>query len=219
MDLRLIYKYKIRSDNYVSILMVMGFVIYFLFFTLEAILSLIVYPLTSLFVSGVLRIIDGLNKKKNEGYIKINQILIGTIYILFSVSFLIFILSFPGVTFHLILALIAFPMIFFGFAGIIKGLIVDIYSSTQRVINIIIGFITLIICYTAFTSNENNFLFNVISLFIIIILNVLCRAALYLSEYGLSLRHLRNFKLFLYIISDYIISVDRNGNIILDKIA
>jgi hypothetical protein len=64
---------------------------------------------------------------------------------------------------------------------------------------------------------QNLALFNLISLFVILFVNILSRAALYLSEYGLSLMHLRNFKIFFYIISDYLIFVNHEGNLVLEK--
>ncbi len=44
------------------------------------------------------------------------------------------------------------------------------------------------------------------------------RAALYLSEFGLSLLDKNNYKLFFYIISDYLIYVNEEGNIVLTKL-
>jgi hypothetical protein len=121
-----------------------------------------------------------------------------------------------------IIVLIAYPMLIVGIAGIVKGSLINIYSTKYRVINIIIGIITMIICFISFTfpfltPSYLNWIYFVI-LSIALLFNVLGRAALYLSEFGLSLTHFRNFILFLYIISDYLISVDNEGNVILEKI-
>ena len=109
-------------------------------------------------------------------------------------------------------------MMIVAFAGIIKGSIIDIYSLRHRTMNIIIGFVTLIFSLIGFFNLVNNFLFNIIALSLTLLVNIISRAALYLSEFGLSLVQIKNFKLFLYIISDYLIHVDRKGNILLSKI-
>jgi hypothetical protein len=105
-----------------------------------------------------------------------------------------------------------------GFAGIIKGLIINLYSVKYRMINIIVGFFTVIISFLTYSTIVNNFLFNVILLCLTLLLNIFCRAALYLSEFGLSLMQIKNFKLLFYIISDYLIFVDNDGNLILSKL-
>jgi len=104
-----------------------------------------------------------------------------------------------------------------GVAGITKGILIDIYSKKYRVVNILVGVVTLIISVMAFASAEENYIINILALSIILIINILCRAALYLSEFGLSLIHIKNFKLFFYIISDYLIYADGNGDLVLTK--
>ena len=64
----------------------------------------------------------------------------------------------------------------------------------------------------------NKILILIGSLSLIVLVNVISRAAMYLSEFGLSVLRLSNFKLFFYIISDYLLFVDQDGNIILNKI-
>lgn len=81
---------------------------------------------------------------------------------------------------------------------------------------------TLIICIlTPFSYrifDPSSFLFHIVSLSVALTANIISRAALYLSEFGLSLLHKNNFKLFFYIISDYLIYVNEEGNIVLTKI-
>ena len=218
MSLDIINKSKIRADDYISGLIIVFYIIFAVFFLMEAILSMIVYPFVSLAIWGVLKIISALNKSSNNSYGNLNNILFGIISFIFSILFLWFILTQPNINSHIIISLIAFPMIIVAFAGIIKGSIIDIYSLKHRVTNIIIGIITLVFSLIGFLNLVNNFLFNIIAISLTLLVNIISRAALYLSEFGLSIVHLKNFKLFLYIISDYIVYVDRKGNIVLSKI-
>jgi len=121
-------------------------------------------------------------------------------------------------TSHRIIILITFPMIIVACAGIIKGFIIKIYSLKQRKMNIIIGFITFIINLLVLFNFLNNFLFNIVALSLTLLINIFSRAALYLSEFGLSIMHIKNLKLFLYIISDYLVMIDSNGNLVLSKL-
>jgi len=109
-------------------------------------------------------------------------------------------------------------MMVVGIAGITKGILIDIYSEKYRVENILIGIVTLVISVMAFVSTEENYIIHILTLSNVLLINILSRAALYLSEYGLSLIHLKNFKLFFYIISDYLLYIDINGNIVLSKV-
>ncbi|MFW9880982.1 MAG: hypothetical protein ACFFG0_48590 [Candidatus Thorarchaeota archaeon] len=218
MDLEVINKNKIRADDYISIAVVVFYIIFALLYLMDAILSMIVYPFISLAVWGILKIIGTFNKRNNDNHGKLNKFLFGIISFVFSILFLWFILSQPNITPQRIISIIAFPMMIVAFAGIIKGLIIDIYSLKHRIMNIIIGIITLVFSLIGFFYLIRDFLFNFIAISLTLLFNIISRAALYLSEFGLSIVHLKNFKLFLYIISDYLIYFDRNGNIILNKI-
>ncbi|UCC20016.1 MAG: hypothetical protein JSV62_01675 [Promethearchaeota archaeon] len=218
MSLEVINKNKIRADDYISIFLVILYLIFAVFFLMEAILSMIIYPFASLAIWGVLKIIGAFNKRNTENYGKLNKLLFGIISIVSSILFLYFLLNQPNITPHIIISLIAFPMIIVAFAGIIKGMIIDIYSLKYRVMNIIIGIITLVFSLIGFFYLVDNFLFNLITISLTLLVNIISRAALYLSEFGLSIMHFKNFKLFLYIISDYILYIDMNGDIILSKI-
>lgn len=218
----LVNKDKIRADTYILGILVIFYLIFVLTFKIEAIFNIIVYPLVALSIQGFLKIISSLNKRNRGRGNKFNQILLGIIYIFFSLWFLGYLISFPNITSKTLINLIAFPMVIVGIAGIIKSIIIKIYSLKYRIINSIIGGITIGICMMAFTYPiilpKSIFLFHIIAFSIVLIINVLGRAALYLSEFGLSLVSIRNFKVFFYIISDYLLQVDSNGNLILDKI-
>jgi len=217
MSLDLINKNKIKADDYISVTIVIIFVLFAVFFHLEVLVSIIVYPFVSLAVYGVLKIIEFFNKRnaRERNPIKFS---FGIVSLIVSILFLWFILIQPNVTPHVLIALISLPMIIVGFAGIIKGSIIDIYSKKHRLMTIIVGIITILITLLAFANLMNNLLFNIVALSLTFLFNILSRAALYLSEFGLSIVHIRNFKIFLYIISDYLIYIDRNGNLVLSKL-
>jgi len=183
-----------------------------------AVVSIIVYPLVALILRGILMIVISLRKKRHGNSVNLNKILLGIIYIMFGGFFINYILIQPKVTSKIIITLFAFPMVVVGMAGIIKGVIVDIYSTKYRILNILIGIVTVIISFMAIDSPGEPFIMYILTLSSILLINLLSRAALYLSEYGLSLIHFKNFKLFFYIISDYILNIDIDGNIELRKI-
>jgi hypothetical protein len=185
-------------------------------------MSVIVYPFVALFFTGLLKIISRINKRSRVDDRSVFKILLSFFYMIFSVLFLFFILSQPTVKAQNIVNLAAFPIFIVGVAGIIKGIKIDIYSLKHRISNIIIGIVTLVMCMLAFNSPAilpNSFYrLHFTTLSLVLLLNILGRAALYLSEYSLSLFHFKNIILFFYIISDYIIFIDDNGNLFLDKL-
>ncbi|MFX0023145.1 MAG: DUF308 domain-containing protein [Candidatus Hermodarchaeota archaeon] len=217
MSIDLIDKKKIKADDYISVLIAANYVAFALFYHLEALISIIVYPFVALAMYGVIKIINFLNKKNSREESPI-KFFFGIVAIIVSILFLWFMLMQPNFTAQVLMNLIAFPMIIVGFAGIIKGYIIDIYSRRHRTMTIIVGIITILLCLSIFLNIFNNLIFSIVALSVILVLNVLSRAALYLSEFGLSIVHIKNFKIFLYIISDYLIYVDRDGNLVLSKL-
>ncbi|UCC20015.1 MAG: hypothetical protein JSV62_01670 [Promethearchaeota archaeon] len=218
----LINKEKIRADSYILGFMVSFYLIFLLIFQIEGIFSIIAYPLIALLAQGVLKIISSVNKRNRGRRNNINQFLMGMFYVIIAILLLGYFITFPNITSQRIINLIAFPIFIVGIAGILKCIIIKVYSLKSRIINTIIGGITIELSIMAFFSPfilpESFFLFHIINLSISLIFNILGRAALYLSEFGLKLISFRNFKIFFYIISDYLLQVDNNGNLILDKI-
>jgi len=216
------HKDKIRADDYITGFLLIGYIIFAVFFTLESLMSLLVYPLIALFFHGILKIISGTNKRNKGNPKNLNRVLLGIISIAFSVYLLNFFVNLPEITPQNLINLAAYPIIIVGFASIVKGKMINIYSKKYRYINIIIGSVTLLICILALLSyriiDPRVFLFNIVSLSIALTANIISRAALYLSEFGLPLLHKNNFKLFFYIISDYLIYVNEDGDIVLTKI-
>lgn len=217
MKIELINKKKIRADNYISGFIVISYLLFFMFFHLEGLLTIAVYPFVALAIDGILKIITGVKRKRKHIQGFINKILLGIIFIMISLVWLNFILLQSYIPLQVIISIAAFPIMIAGFAGMVKGSIIEIYSIKYRILNIFVGLITLIICLLAFSYAINNFFFNVVLLSLTLLFNILSRAALYLSEYGLSIMHIANFKLFLYIISDYLVYIDKNGNVVLSK--
>ncbi|MHA2400281.1 MAG: DUF308 domain-containing protein [Promethearchaeota archaeon] len=218
----LIDQRKIRADNYIIGFIIFSYTMFALFFRFDWVISITIYPFASLFVFGIIKILSFLRKKTNQGGIRINKLLLGILSIVLSIFFLTLIISQPNVKTETIVNLIAFPIGVVGIAGLVKGIHIKLYSMKHRVINVITGAMTIIfsllVLFISDSAQINLFITQIVSLTFMLFINIICRAALYLSEFGLSLTQIRNFKLFFYIISDYLVSVNQDGNIILDKI-
>jgi hypothetical protein len=163
-----------------------------------------------------------INKRNKGSDTRINKILFGIISMVLSIFMLYVVMVQPNVTSKLIINLTAFPLVIVGFAGMIKGILIHLYSLKYRILNILIGMITILVClltlFIPFLFFQSSFTFILTILSLTLLINIISRAALYLSEFGLSLVHFSNFKLFFYIISDYLLFIDDEGNIILDKL-
>jgi len=84
------HKDKIRADDHISSLLIIGTILFALFFTLESIMSLLVYPFIALFFHGILKIITGTNKRNKGNPKNLNRVLFSIISIIFSVVILYF---------------------------------------------------------------------------------------------------------------------------------
>jgi len=195
-------KQKIRADNVMSIVLIINFFILAIFLKLVALMSIIVYPIVTLFFYGIYKIGKGLFKKLREKALNALQIILGVAFTAFSFYILLIIFSRPNVGIAEAIYLMSFPLLLIGIAGIIKGLIIKEYLLRYRLMNIIAGFTTIVLTILAFASAEQFYFFYIISFPISLLINIIFRAIMYLSEYNLTLR-LRNVKYFFYIISDY----------------
>lgn len=204
--LDLINRDKLKCDNIMSITLLASFLVLFLFYRFILYMSLMVYPLCSAFIFGLYYIYRSLFKEKKTK-IKILRFIQGAIYIVFSTFMLLLIFSYPHITLNYIVYFLAIPVIFIGAAAILKGSIVDVYSPTYRKFNIFIGVISIIITILDLYILDYYFIISLTSLIILLILNGISRSALYLSEYGLSLRNLKNMK-YVFLIMDNLIVVD-----------
>ncbi|MFX1498643.1 MAG: hypothetical protein ACFFBH_14055 [Promethearchaeota archaeon] len=209
-------KQKIRADNVISIILFGSFLVLALFLSLIALMSIIVYPLVSLFFFGIYKIVKGFFKKRRAKSLNVLHIIFGIAFTIFSFFMLDFLFSYPNVGLAQLIYLLTFPTLLIGMAGIIKGIIIQEYLFKYRLINILAGSATIILTIMAFASAEKFFLFNIISLPICLLINVISRAIMYLSEYNLPLR-LKNVKYFFYILDDTS-EYDVNRKIELDKL-
>ena len=57
--MKLIHKDKIRVDNYITVFLLLLYVVFLLFFRLESMMLLLFYPLVALFFHGILKITKG----------------------------------------------------------------------------------------------------------------------------------------------------------------
>ncbi|MFX0025033.1 MAG: hypothetical protein ACFE8M_01365 [Candidatus Hermodarchaeota archaeon] len=198
----LMYKQKLLANNINTTILFIGVLVFGLFLRLTLLMSFMFYPLFSLLIYGTLKIRKGFTKKLKELSLKILNILFGIGCILFGIWFLIFLFSYPNVDLIQLIYLIAFPVIIVGIAGVVKGFVIREYLFKYRAMNIYIGIITVIISIITFILAENFFIIHISSLTIAILLNIISRAAMYLSQYKLSLK-LANLRYFFYIINDY----------------
>jgi hypothetical protein len=183
---------KERADSCILASIVVIFIILVVFFRLVALMSIIVFPLSSLFLYSSYCLVHGLFKRRINSSFRIKNILYGIFGIPFSVFFLVIIFSQANITRAYVIYFLAIAIIIIGFAGIIKSILITIYKKQLRIINIIIGYFTIvfsiIVCIYAVTL----FFYIIIGFSIVLILNAVYRAAMYLSEYHLSLKHLKN---------------------------
>jgi hypothetical protein len=161
-----------------------------------------VFPIFALFLNGIYYVYKGLVKKDKTLAIKILRVILGIGYLSFSTFILSIIFSYPHITSSYAIYFISIPAFLIGFAAILKGCIVDVYSSLFRKLNIFIGFLTWSITLLALFYAESFFIITFISLISLLALNGILRSGLYLSEYGLSIRSLKNIRLVFYIMDN-----------------
>ena len=198
----LVNKEKLRCDNIMSIAIIVGILILFVFFRLIIFVSLMVYPISSLFLNGIIYLYKGAAKKDKTVAKRVYRFIFGTFFLAFSSFILGLIFSYPHITLDYIIYFLSIPMVFVGFAAILKGSIVDVYSPLYRKLNIATGILTIVITITVLVFTKSFFVISLISLLLVLTLNVILRSGLYLSEYGLSIRNLRNIRYVFYIMDN-----------------
>ena len=198
----LVNKEKLRCDNIISFVLIGFILVLFVFFRLIVFVSLMVFPIFALFLNGIYYIYKGLVKKDKTLAIKILRVILGIGYLSFSTFILSIIFSYPHITSSYVIYFISIPAFLIGFAAILKGYIVNVYSSLYRKLNIFIGFLTWSITFLALFYAESFFIITFISLISLLTLNGILRSGLYLSEYGLSIRSLKNIRLVFYIMDN-----------------
>ena len=198
-------KQKLMVDNIVSIALIIVILTLLMFFRLIAIMSIVVYPMVVLLPYGIYKSYKTIFNRELKIILKVLKIIFQIGYAIFSMLFLNILFSYPNITFSYIIYFLSIPTLLIGFAGFLKGLIVEAYSPSLRGLNILIGTITVIETTIAIFFAEVYFIFHFFTLLVILSLNGILRAALYLSEFALSLRKKRNIKLVFIIMNNFII--------------
>ena len=198
----LVNKKKLRCDNIISVTLIISVVVLLVFFRLIMFASLMVYPICSLFLYGIYYVYRGLAKKEKTLNISVRKFIRGIVYLAFSTFMLLLIFSYPHITLSYIIYFLSFPVFFIGLAAILKGFIVEVYTLTYRRLNVLVGFLTISFTFLALYYVEGYFILSLISLLVLLTLNGILRSGLYLSEYGLSIRNLKNIRLVFYIMDN-----------------
>lgn len=202
----LVDKGKLRCDNIISITLIIGLIFLLLFFRILTYMSLMIFPFFSLFLHGTVYIYRVAKKKKYKTVkTRVFRLILGIFYLGLS-SFVIWLFfSFPEITFSYLVYFLSIFMVFIGLAAILKGFMVEVYSLFYRKANIIIGFATLIGIVLAIYFVDFYFILSFTSLIVLLALNGILRSGLYLSEYGLPLRNLKNIKYVFFIMDNFVV--------------
>lgn len=192
-----------RADDIMFIIFAISLMIETWALTLITIMSIIIYPAFSVLIYGVLKVRYGFKLKESKKSSKILTILVGLGSIVFTCFIFWLFFSEPSIGIEIVIYLIAYPIILIGLAGIVKGFIVREYDFKIRLVNIVIGFITVSMAITSYIFSEKFYFLYLISLLFILLLNSLVRSAMYLSDFNLSIKNLHNFRYVFYIMSDY----------------
>ena len=191
----LLNKRKVLVDDIITAILLM-IVLFLIIFNIKlAIMSLGVYPFFSLILYGLYRFYKGIFKRKLDFILRILNITFGIASIIFSIIFINSLLTHRNTPTSFSIYLLGMPIFLIGLAGLLKGLIVNVYSPNFRYLNIFIGATTVLFAVIAIIFAETGFVFHLFTLLTTLTLNGILRSALYLSEYGLSLKNFKNLKL------------------------
>lgn len=197
MEVRL-HKQKVLADDFILSTIMITILVSFLFFHLILIMSLMVYPISTMFLVGIYKVMSGLFIK-NLKESRVKNLILGSFYITFSIFVLSILFSQPNITKGYIIYFLGIFLIIVGLAGIFKGVIIKSYLFKFRMVNIILGILTIIYTIFAFKFAHSGFIYNLILIPIMLLLNGLGRAALYLSEYRISILYLRKLVIFKFL--------------------
>lgn len=150
---------------------------------------------------GVSVIYRNLYKNTIKNSIKILKIISSIILLLLGFFILYLFLSLNNFSTKIIIFLLYLPLLIIGLCGIIKSLVITVYSKKFRRLNMIIGMTSVFCSVIAFLNAEIIFLFLIIAFISLLLLNAIVRLALYLSEFELSLKYFKNVKIALFIMS------------------
>jgi len=204
----LMNKQKLVVDDIISVILIIIIIFLALFNQLIAIMSLGVYSLFCLLLYGLIRSYMSIFDRKLNFIPTILNLSFGIACIIIPSYTLNIIFTQPNITASFIIYFLGMPIFLIGFAGLLKGLIVNVYSPLFRYLNILIGATTMSFTVIAIFFAETGFIFHLFTLLTTLTLNGILRSGLYLSEYGLSLKSLRNLKLVWFIMDNIPLQLD-----------
>jgi hypothetical protein len=167
----------------------------------------------ALFINGILKIKKGFYDEELESSKKVWHVIYGIFCILFSICVLGFIFIQPHVSIQIYNGLLAFPMQMVGFAAIFKGFLVRAYAYFLRLINVALGIVTVSFSLNVLMNPEVGNIWYLLLLISILLLNILFRSALYLSEFGLSIKNLNNMKIVFMIVNGYYLKLEQYSDV------
>ena len=169
-----------------------------------------VYPFFSLILYGFYRSYKCIFKRKLDFILRVLNLSFGIASIAFSIIFINTLLTHRRTPASFSIYLLGMPIFLIGLAGLLKGLIVNVYSPLFRFLNALIGAITVYFTVTAIIYPETGYIFHLFTLLTTLTLNGILRAALYLSEYGLSLKSFKNLKLVWFLMDSLLPQQEEN---------
>ncbi|MHA1285699.1 MAG: hypothetical protein ACTSUX_12360 [Promethearchaeota archaeon] len=205
-------KQKVLAEDIILAFIIITIMIMALSFRVIIYTAIIIYPMIALIIYGGSQVKKAIKMEYEPQFKRFLRTFYGFLCMSISAFIIIFILSPPTDTLSTILELLAFPLISTGFAGIIKGIIITDYPLNLRIWNIIIGVITMIFSIYGFTFPYVMPLNLIFILLILLALNFFFRAAIYLSEFGLSIIPLRNLKIVFLIVNGYYLYLEEEFN-------
>ena len=188
-------KQKLMVDDIITVVLIVILFLLALGFRVFLLMSLIVYPMASLLIYGIGGTYKGIFNKKMNSIKKVLNFVLGIVYILFAIYMFILLFTPPRIPINYIIYFLFIPIFLIGIGGVLKGLLVNVYSPLFRFLNVLIGAITVIFAIIALIFAEIGFTFHLVTLLTTLTLNGILRSALYLSEYGLKLNRFQNLKL------------------------
>ena len=205
---KLLNRRKVLVDDIISGVL-LAMLLYIILFNIAlAIISLAVYPFFSLILYGIYIVYKGIFDRNLKSIFRVLNLSFGIACIIFSIVFINDLLTHPNTPMSFSIYLLGMPIFLIGLAGLLKGLIVNVYSPLFRNLNILIGATTILFTVIAIIFAETSFIFHLVTLLTTLTLNGILRSALYLSEYGLQLKSFRNLKLVWFLMDNIPLQLD-----------
>jgi len=186
---------KVIVDDIISVMLILIVVYQIIFNQLFAIMSLAVYSFFCLLLYGLYRSSKCFFDRRLSIILKVLNLIFGIACIILTSYTLYIMFTRPNIPGSFGIYFLGFPIFLIGLAGLLKGLIVDVFSPLFRFLNVIIGATTVLLTVIAVYFADVGYWFHIFTLLTNLTLNGVLRAALYLSEYGLSLDSFKNLKL------------------------